>query len=427
MSAPSAQRKSPFANIVDVQLLLAILATLGFYWIVNQESMKDGLLYRYTTEHAVEYVIVAFFMWGICDVIVRALGFPRESLALRQDLLPPRRARLPVSQAAVLQKQLQSQPKWVQTSRLGMRYSQALAFLQEKGSAAEFSDYLRYLAEQDDEKTYTNFGLVRFICWVTPVLGFLGTVLHFGTALGGLSVDEIGDKLAAVVAEMGSAFNTTTVALTAATTMMFALFLCERTERAMIHQVDRRADRDLMNRFDVADANMTPFLGALDSANQSTIRTIETTVERQVELWSGALTALQQQAEGQQQIQAQQWQTAMQKLEQRFEANDVEREKRLLRALESMETARQEHRQQLQESADRVASLQAELAELVAPLAGISHSKGQLIELESALAENLRLLRETAQIDQALHGLTAAIHLLTARAQPSAFKAERAA
>ena len=33
----------------------------------------------------------------------------------------------------------------------------------------------------------------------------------------------------------------------------------------------------------------------------------------------------------------------------------------------------------------------------------------------AALATNLRLLRETGSIDQALHGLTGAIHLLTAR------------
>jgi hypothetical protein len=37
------------------------------------------------------------------------------------------------------------------------------------------------------------------------------------------------------------------------------------------------------------------------------------------------------------------------------------------------------------------------------------------------------LLRETAQIDEALHGLTAAIHLLTARSHSPAIKESRAA
>jgi hypothetical protein len=40
-----------------------------------------------------------------------------------------------------------------------------------------------------------------------------------------------------------------------------------------------------------------------------------------------------------------------------------------------------------------------------------------MIQLQAHLADNLRLLRETQQIDSVLHELTAAIHLLTARAQ----------
>jgi hypothetical protein len=46
---------------------------------------------------------------------------------------------------------------------------------------------------------------------------------------------------------------------------------------------------------------------------------------------------------------------------------------------------------------------------------GIARGEGRLVELQQALADNLRLLHETHEIDKALHGLTAAIHLLTAR------------
>jgi len=45
----------------------------------------------------------------------------------------------------------------------------------------------------------------------------------------------------------------------------------------------------------------------------------------------------------------------------------------------------------------------------------VQAAEALLVELQSALAENLRVLRETQQIDEAMHGLTAAIHLMTAR------------
>ncbi|MBI2824795.1 MAG: MotA/TolQ/ExbB proton channel family protein [Planctomycetia bacterium] len=420
-------RKRSLSQMIDLPFLIAALLTAAFYWLVTQEAMKGTLLHRYTTEHLVEYVIVAFFIWGLCDVACRALTFPREMLALRHDWLPARTAREPVARAAVLLVHLQKKPAWLRESRIGQRLLQAVAHLQEKGSADQFADYLHSLADQDDERTHANYGLIRFICWVTPVLGFLGTVLHFGTALGGLSVEEIGEKLPTVVGEMGTAFNTTTVALTAATTMMFCLFLCERTERDMVHTIDRRTERELLNRFEAADVSLAPFLNALQAASQANLQAMDATIQRQMEIWAGAAGDLQRQADERERWQAQLWQDALEKVGERFEANDEKRERRLLDVLNAMQAERREHQQQLQLTAEQVAGLQANFAEMVQALTSVVRTKQEIVELQSVLADNLRVLRETQQIDQALHGLTAAIHLLTARQQPPAGGASRAA
>jgi hypothetical protein len=312
-------------------------------------------------------------------------------------------------------------------SRIGQRLLEALSYLKDRGSADELAEHLRYLAELDDEKTHNNYGLVRFICWVTPVLGFFGTVLHFGSALGGLSVDEIGERLPTVVGEMGTAFNTTTVALAAATTMMFSLFLCEKTEREMVRTVDRRTERELLNRFETADASMAPFLSAVEAASRTTLRTFDETVERQLAIWSGAFQDLQRQAEERHQALTQLWHQTMEALYKRFETNDAEREKKLMRVLETMELQRNEHRNAVHVTVEQVARLQSELAELAAAVTEMVHGKAEFVKLEASLADNLRLLRETGQLDQALHGLTAAIHLITARYQPSSLGRERAA
>ena len=52
---------------------------------------------------------------------------------------------------------------------------------------------------------------------------------------------------------------------------------------------------------------------------------------------------------------------------------------------------------------------------LARSLETIACGEGKLAETQAVLADNLRVLRETQQIDEALHGLTAAIHLMTAR------------
>src|SRR5580704_1832605 len=95
----SKQRKSLAPHHADPSFILAAVATAVFYAVVYLPSMKGTLLYHYTTEHAVEYVIVAVFIWGIIDIVWKFLAFPREIMALRQEWLPPRQGREPASNA----------------------------------------------------------------------------------------------------------------------------------------------------------------------------------------------------------------------------------------------------------------------------------------------------------------------------------------
>lgn len=407
--------KKPLWRALDHPFTVAAIITGTYYWFINQEGMRGSLLHRYTTEHVVEYVIVGFFIWGIADALFRVLSFPREIAALRQNWLPPRKGREPVAHAAQLTALIDAKPLWLRESRIGRRLSQALQYVEDGGSTAEFDNHLRHLSIQDEDRTYANFGLIRFIAWVTPVLGFLGTVVHFGTALGGFSVEEISEKLPHVVAEIGTAFDTTTSALAAATTMMFCLFLSERTEKAIVHTVDRRTEDLLSNRFETADKNIAPFLAALEASNRVTLGALDAVVERQLNIWTGAFGALHEQAEALQHRHTEHWTASLAKLEDRYEAGDAERERRLTKVIESLDKKREQHQAHVQATAEQMAALHNDFSQLVAGLSAVSADSGRLTEMQASLAENLRVLRETQKIDDAVHNLTAAIHLLTAR------------
>ncbi len=423
----TATRKSSLPKIFDLSLVVALVLTGCFYLLVTQESFKDSIVARYTTEHVVEYVIVGFFIWGLTDVAFRSLGFPSETSALRQPWLPARGGREPISHAAGLLGQVQKKPRWLRESRIGQRLAGVLGYLKEQGSTDGLADHLRYLAELDEEKTHGHYALVRFICWVTPMLGFLGTVVHFGTALGGQEAGDIGEQLPKVVSEMGTAFNTTTIALIAATTMMFCLFLCERTERGILHTIDRRMERDLLHRFQTTDASMAPLLPIIEAANQAHLRAMDATLERQLQIWSSAFDTLAQQSGKRQEAQSAIWEQALVTLQERFETNESARENGLAAVLESMQSERELQRSEVHVSVEQVSSLHTEFARLVEDLTRVFQSKGEVVKLQAILSDNLRLLRETQQIDQALHGLTAAIHLLTARNQTSSIEDHRAA
>ena len=400
---------------VDPSFVLGAIGTVAFYWFVHQPQMHDTALYRYTTEHVVEYVIVALFIWGLFDIALKLLAFPREILALRTDWLPTRTGREPAENAIPLRESVDRQPPWLRNSRIGQRLHEALTFVVENGSANDYREHLQYLSDQDHDANQANYMLIRFAIGVTPVLGFLGTVVHFGTALSGLSFDEMAERLPIVVGEMGAAFNTTTVALGAAMTLMFSLFLCERIERGIGRSVDRFAERELLHRFEVRSAEISPFLSVVQTAQEQSLLLIEETLRRQVDTWTEALGALFERFDHRQADERQTWQATLESLRQRHENLDQSREQKLNGILERVDAQQDRHLARIQSVLERAVGVRDDFAGMFRTLDGIARGEGKLLETQATLTTNLRVLHETQQIDRALHELTAAIHLLTAR------------
>ena len=223
------------------------------------------------------------------------------------------------------------------------------------------------------------------------------------------------EKLPEIVSEMGQAFNTTTVALSAAMTMMFALFICERTERGIDRSIDRHVERELLNRFEAKDPNIMPFLAAVQSANEAALQAIGTTLQRQIDVWTQTLDVLFQRFDERQQDEAHGWQSALDVLQHRQESFDAGREERLKQVLAQVDSRQERHMGQIQALLERAISLKDDFAGLTKVMRDIAGGEGKLLELQGHLTDNLRVLRETQQIEDALHGLTGAIHLLTAR------------
>jgi biopolymer transport protein ExbB/TolQ len=410
----SKQRKSIKPHS-DPSFILAAIATAAFYYAVSLPSMRGTLLHHYTTEHAVEYVIVAIFIWGIIDILLKLLSFPREIVALRQTWLPSRQGREPMSQAQVLLDEVRARPRWLVDSRVGRRLVGALEYVTDRCSARDYREHLRYLSEQDEDNSHAAYVLIRFVIGVTPVLGFLGTVIHFGTALSGISFNEMSEKLPTVVGEMGTAFNTTSVALIAAMTMMFSLFVCQRIERSMLQAIDRLVDRELLRRFEFKDPSITPFLSAVQAANDEALATINATLQRQIEVWMAALDSVFQRFDDRQQHELGHWQQVLETLEQRHEAHDVTLHEQLRESIALVDARHDNQFVQLQALLERAVGARDDFTAFLKTLDEITRGEGRLIELQESLSDNLRVLHETQQIDKALHGLTAAIHLLTAR------------
>ncbi len=408
--------KSRMLRGLDPAIALGLIASAIYYSIMLlTPALRGTVLFQYTAHEPVEFVIVTFFLCGVADIVMKALSFPLEKMALKRPLLPARRGREPATNASKLLTSIQQEPTWLQESRFGKRLIAALSFITEKGRAEDFPEHLQYLADQDEDHSHAGFGLIRFVMGASPVLGFLGTVIHFGSALSGNSYDDLADRLPTVVSQMGAAFNTTTVALASAMGMMLSLFLLERIDRGILRQINRYVEVEIANRFEIKDPALTPFLTVLQSANAEAMQSIQHVLSAQVTAWSKSLEQVFAQITMRQEQESQHWQAALLAVEQRHETADAALVDRLRQTLNVVDNRHEQQLGRIEHALDQALGVRDDIGVLVRTLEGIAKGEGKLVDQQRVLTENLRVLRESSQLDQALHGLTAAIHLMTAR------------
>jgi biopolymer transport protein ExbB/TolQ len=299
-----------------------------------------------------------------------------------------------------------------------------LDFLRGRGSAAELDDQLRALADNDALAVENGGSLVRFITWAIPILGFLGTVLGITQAISGATPERLEHSLSTVTDGLAEAFDCTALALALTMLTMFLSFLVDRAEQSMLEAVDEYADRHLAHRFERPNPNAVMDPEAFRSNLQAVLAANEQLVQRQTVLWAQTMQELHGRFATSEKAQQDRFVAALDKaLAQTLESHQkrlgllekqsLEQAAGLLKQMSELALAVREtgteQREALRVLSDRVVA-QAKV------LATLQENEKTLRGLQEALNQNLHALAGVGTFDQALHSLTAAIHLLTARA-----------
>lgn len=88
-------------------------------------------------------------------------------------------------------------------------------------------------------------GLIRYIIWAIPSIGFIGTVRGIGQALAQAESALDGD-IAGMTASLGVAFNSTLVALFISIALMFLMHLLNRQQDMMVMKTQESCERYLL-------------------------------------------------------------------------------------------------------------------------------------------------------------------------------------
>jgi biopolymer transport protein ExbB/TolQ len=406
------------ALLVGLPLAAALLALFHF------GPLRHSKVFRYV-EYPVQWVEVCFFCVGMGALALRWLSLRAENAACSVELLPRWDGKpLPATGAHELLAGIARQPERIRETLFGRRLRTVLEFISQRQSAVELDDQLRSLADADAVAQDNSFGLIRFITWAIPILGFLGTVVGITGAISGVTPEQLEHSMSAVTDGLGEAFDSTALALGLTMLQMFVAHLVERQEQSLLANVDSQVERHLAHRFQRQAVESSPVLEAVRRGSEGLSGLVEAMVRKQADVWAAALGEPEKRASAiYQQVQAQFSYALGQSLEQTAEAyaqrlaalekQSLERMARILHELNGLATAVRDTGREQQETLCRVADGIAGQADVMGKL---QRDAGDLARLQAALHENLDAITRTGNFEEAVHSLNAAVHLLTARA-----------
>jgi len=435
------------AKLIGSPLLWGGLATVGFYSIIDDLPVASDLAVRYFTGHPLEYVTTALFFVGLAILIRQAVLSLLEPAPLALEMAGGvSETGEAVECASGLLEQVQSMPPRRRRGQAVERLFDLCGFVLKRRCARGIEDHARYLADRAAERMDDRYALVRTIAWAVPILGFLGTVIGITMAVANVTPEQLESSLQDVTDGLAVAFDTTALALALSLVLAFALYSVQRIERRTLERVEIWSIRQVVPLLLDPAAEAGPLAAAEARVAAELLDRSEDHIRRQSELWEQALESLRQR-----------WVTTLddqsrrltESLDDGVSTTIVNHRQQLLDLrVEWLATCREltnkmtgattDLQSDLDGHVDRVvASLESRVDQWVETLAGTSMSVAgqaermtvqaelllklverteQLAGIESRLADNLEAVRTSQAFEQTLHSLTAAVHLLTARA-----------
>jgi hypothetical protein len=248
------------------------------------------------------------------------------------------------------------------------------------------------------------------------MLGFLGTVMGLTMAIANLDIQVLEQSTLEVVGGLAVAFDTTALALALSLLLMFAQFLTDRQETALLEEVDERASDELEGRFRHVSSTPDGQLTAVRRMAETVVEMSDQLVQRQAAIWQKSLDAA-----------AERWthttQTAGQQVEQalgRALAESLKNHAGQLAAAEQAAADRAEGRWQSMarsqsQQIEALGAIQSAMVQQGDVLGRAIEASGEVTRLQDALNRNLSALAGAKNFEQTVMSLAATIHLLNAR------------
>ena len=256
----------PFRAVILFASLLAGLAlvgTLSYVFPAGDDSVAAELLVDRNTRIFPYPFTIQNIMWlAFCaaagELVVRQITGRREREQIHLGLLPEddetilRRHDL----TPIYHRVVQSDPE--RRHLLQRLLAGALLQFRNSGSVDQVNSMINVSLELYQHELELRYNMLRYVIWLIPTLGFVGTVLGIafamrtaGVMFAGASITEatLGpEMMEQLTGDLGVAFYTTLLALLQSAVLMFAMHVLQGREEGALNRIGQYCLANLSNR-----------------------------------------------------------------------------------------------------------------------------------------------------------------------------------
>lgn len=244
---------------------VALLPTWLFFFLGNSYLADQEAWKIITSCLWVGKVEVFAFFWGLFLILWKAGLWMLQRRPLSWNVLPDRFSgdtRVGPSDVPLCQAHLYGLASRPQRSILLNRVHLALEHFRQTRNVQDVRGALTGQSAIDANLLDSSYTVLRFLIWVIPILGFIGTVVGIGIAVNKFadvipSVSEIEKAMTSlraglgqVTTGLGTAFNTTLVGLLLVTPLMLMTSWLRKLEEHLLAQIDQFSNHNLLGTLD---------------------------------------------------------------------------------------------------------------------------------------------------------------------------------
>jgi biopolymer transport protein ExbB/TolQ len=244
--------------------LIGFGATVLFFLILYP-GREHGLAPLFWDRGWVPFVLTLLMFWSWAMLILKWRKIHRQRASMLLDLLPVEMSEeISLETIDKFEQHIHELPGERGESFLINRTLRGLEHFRVRQSVSETAAMLESQSAIDANTVASSYSILKVFIWALPIMGFIGTVIGVSAAVSSLggSLEEasdisvVKDSLNSVFAGLGTAFDTTLLALVMSLFVKIPASALQKTEEDLVTWVDDYCNENLLRRLKDGGENL---------------------------------------------------------------------------------------------------------------------------------------------------------------------------